>query len=154
MISRSNGVLFNGTGANLEGLSAARIDHLAQEDAIELQFASENIALAFIPEGAQVDWSSSDGSEKALAFAFRSDADTILKVSMGCGDELDCEETVTVQLAAGDWREVQIPLACFADKVDMAEIDKWLGFSSTAGSTIGLADVRTANANGSSENCE
>mmetsp|Transcript_5559 Transcript_5559/g.6780 ORF Transcript_5559/g.6780 Transcript_5559/m.6780 type:complete len:845 (-) Transcript_5559:1289-3823(-) len=153
LVSQSEGVLFNGTGANLDGVTASRLDHLAQEDAIALTFSADNVALAFLPEGQTVDWSTELSEGKALSFAFRSDQQTPLTVSMGCTDGLVCEQSLEVQLAAGDWREVNVPLACFAEAVDLSKIDTWIGFSSDAGASFGLADIRTTSTSTNSESC-
>ena len=153
LVSQTEGVLFNGTGANLDGLTASRLDHLAQEDAIALSFSAENVALAFLPEGQTVDWSTDLSEGKALSFAFRSDQATALTVSMGCGDGLICVHSHELQLAAGDWREIKIPLACFADADDLSAIDSWLNFSSTAGASFGLADIRTTSTSLGPDQC-
>ena len=53
----SEGVLFNGSTANVAGLSASRTDHLAQEDALLLKFSADDARLVFLPDGEPVDWS-------------------------------------------------------------------------------------------------
>lgn len=78
---------------------------------------------------------------------------TPLTVSMGCTDGLICAQSLEVQLAAGSWREVNVPLACFADAVNLSEIDTWIGFSSVPGASFGLADIRTTNTSTGSESC-
>ncbi len=153
LVSSEEAVLFNGTGANLSGLTASRTDHLAQEDAIALNFTSADAGLAFLPEGGRVDWSEDLAAEKSLTFAFKAEQATPLTVSMGCGEGLVCAASQTVQLDAGDWREVRIPLACFADNIDLEAIDSWLVFSSVPGASVGIGDVRTTAGTSGLENC-
>lgn len=153
LVSQEEGVIFNGTGANLDGLTATRIDHLAQEDAIALSFSDDNSGLAFLPEGESVDWSSELAEDKALTFAFKSEQATSIKVSMGCGDGLVCSASEELGLPAGDWREVSIPLSCFSDNVRLSAIDSWLVFSSTAGASFGISDIRTTNVASNNQGC-
>ena len=142
LVSATEGVLFNGTGANVTGLAATRTDHLAQEDAIALAFTSTDGALAFIPDGSSVDWSAELADGKALAFAVKADTDMDLVFGMGCGPAASCAVEQNLSIAAGDWREVQIPLACFGGAVDLANINQPIALSVAQTGTLGVADVR------------
>ena len=142
LVSPAEGLIFNGTTANLVGLSGTRIDHMAQEDGIGLVFEADDVALAFIPDGASVDWSTELADGKALAFAVRSESDTRLSIGLQCGSDLSCAASVERDVAAGDWREVQIPLQCLSDGIDMTKLDAPLQFSARKGDEIGIADVR------------
>ncbi len=142
LISDAEGVIFNGTGANLDGLTATRSDHLSQEDSIELAFTKDGRALSFIPEGSSVDWSSELADGKALAFAVKSKSEINLNVGLGCAPGLECKATEAITVAKGDWREVQIPLRCYAAEVDLSKVDKSLLFAAPSGAQIGLADIR------------
>ena len=154
LTSESESVIFTGATANLDGLTASRIDHLAQEDGLKLAFAKGDMALAFLPEGDSVDWSEKLVADGALAFAVKTDADTDLTVGLGCQNGPQCAASQMVPLPGGDWREVQIPLSCFAETADLSAIMSALVFSAPKGSTIGLADIRIVNPNGSSAECE
>lgn len=154
LVSNQEGVVFNGSSANLDGLSASRIDHLAQEDGLNLAFNKDGKALAFMPENGVVDWSANLQADEAIGFAFRSDEATSLTVGLGCRPGLECKATQEVSLPAGDWREVKLPLRCFAGDSDLASIETALVFSAAAGSTVGLADVRLVSIDASTPDCQ
>jgi len=141
LVSEAEGVIFNGTRANLDGLSGARTDHLAQEDGIALSFTADGVSLAFLPEGGSVDWSGEIEAGKALGFAVKTEDTTALSVGLGCRSG-ECKVSQSVDIAAGDWREVAIPLSCFSEGVDLSDITEGLSFSAPAGAKIGLADIR------------
>ncbi len=152
LVSASESVLFNGTGANLDALTATRTDHLAQEDAISLAFQGP-AALAFIPEGQAVEWSDELAEGRALGFAFKAQASIELTIGMGCGSDLNCEASQQRALQAGDWREVRIPLSCFADSTDLSQIEKSISFVAPAGADFALADIRLVPVTDTAETC-
>jgi hypothetical protein len=89
-----------------------------------------------------VDWSSELADGKALAFAVKSKSEINLNVGLGCAPGLECKATEAITVAKGDWREVQIPLRCYAAEVDLSKVDKSLLFAAPSGAQIGLADIR------------
>ncbi len=137
--------IFNGTAANLEGVSATRTDHLAQEDAIALVATRPGTGLAFLTEGGTVDWSDEADAGKALAFAAKSMADTTLELGLECDAAGTCEATQRVIVAAGDWREIKVPLTCFASRTDLGALDAALVFGLAGPAEIAIADVRLVN---------
>lgn len=142
LVSGEEGVIFTGTGANLEGLSATRTDHLAQEDGISLTFTQDGAGLAFIPEDVSVDWSAELSEGKALGFAVKSDADVNVMVGLECNNGLNCAATATKAVDQGDWREVQVPLSCFGKTADLSNLVSPLVFSASAGASLAIADIR------------
>lgn len=152
LVSASEGVLFNGTAANLDALTATRTDHLAQEDAISLAFQGP-AALAFIPEGQTVDWSDEFTEGRALGFAFKAQAPVDLAIGMGCSSDLECEASQQRALSAGDWREVRIPLSCFAESTDLSQIKRSISFVAPAGAVFALADIRLVSNTDAAEIC-
>lgn len=146
-------VLFNGTGANVDGLSATRSDHLAQEDGIALRASSSGAGLAFMPEGKTVNWSTDAASGKALAFALKSDAGSQLEIGFVCRDGSACAAAETITVSPGDWHEVKIPLSCFASQIDLRDITSALLFTINGAANIGIADIRLVNATPDSADC-
>jgi len=142
LVSGEEGVIFTGTGANLEGLSATRTDHLAQEDGISLTFTQDGAGLAFIPEDVSVDWSAELSEGKALGFAIKSGADVSVTVGLECNNGLNCAATATRTVDQGDWREVQVPLSCFGKSVDISNLVSPLVFTAPAGASLAIADIR------------
>ena len=153
LVSAEEGVLLNGATANLDGLAARRIDHLSQEDAFLLEFTREGRALAFQPEGEIVDWSAEAAAGKALALAVKPSEDTEITIGLQCQD-FDCDAVQTVSVDAGDWREAQLPLGCFAELgVDLSALDGAITFSAPAGTSIGVGNIRLVTPNGSDQSC-
>ena len=152
LVSASETVLFNGIGANLDALTATRTDHLAQEDAINLAFQGP-AALAFNPEGQTVDWSGELAEGKALGFAFKAGAPVDLAIGIGCDSDLECEASQQRALPAGDWREVRIPLSCFAETTELSQIARSISFGAPAGAFFALADIRLVPGADEAESC-
>jgi beta-glucosidase len=143
LVSGDEAVVFNGMAANLDGLAAGRADHVAQEDALSLDFSADGNALAFLPDGASVDWSRELAEGMGLAFAIRSARGVDLRVAMGCGDAGPCKAETRLDIAPGQWRETLVPLACFAGQgIDFGNISSALRFSAPAGTQFDLADIR------------
>jgi len=153
LISDEEDVLFNGSGANLRALTASRADHLAQEDGIYLNFRGTGAALAFIPGGGPVDWSTELADGQALAFAVKSEADIDLSLGLNCESYGVCDASESVAIASGDWREVQVPLTCFSRYADLSNINRAITFASGEGVQLGLADVRLVTLTGSVHTC-
>ncbi len=152
LVAGSEGVIFNGTGANLDALTGTRTDHLAQEDAISLRFVDDGAALVFMPEGRSVDWSGEAADGMALGFAVKTDAITPLTLAMGC-EAGSCATSQTLSLEPGDWREVAVPLSCFAGSVDLSDIRQGISFSAPAGTLLALADIRLVQPTGQAQTC-
>ncbi len=153
LVSANEGVLLNGTGANLDGLSARRVDHQGQEDAFMLTFTADGHALAFLPEGSDVDWSPALTQGKALAFAVRSDSAVKLTVGVQC-EGLDCVASRTFDVPAGQWGEMQFALSCIAGAgVDLSGLDRALVFTAPAGSVVGVGNVRLVNTSTGGADC-
>ncbi len=134
--------LLNGTSANTQGLSAVRVDHLAQEDALALTWRAEGASLAFLPEGEAQDWSREANGAMELGFAVRAASDTELVVAMGCTMDGPCADQVTIRVPASDWREVRLALSCFQPEVDFTALPGAITLRAGPGSEIGLANVR------------
>lgn len=142
LMSQAESVVFNGSSANIPGLAAGRVDHLAQEDGLSLAFSADGAGIAFIPDGASVDWSSAVDEGKMLGFAVQSDADVTLTVSMVCAEgTTDCAAPQTVDVSAGQWNEYRVPAACLVTG-DASAMTTPLMLAAPAGARIGLADIR------------
>jgi len=153
LTSSDEGVLFNGSTANVTGLSATRTDHLAQEDAIALTFVEAKASLAFLSEGRAVNWLDAVEQGKALGFAFKSDESVTLNVQLGCHGNAVCGSLQKISLDAGDWREEMISLTCFRDEVDFSSIDGGLVFSVDAPSAFAISDIRLVKSSGEARSC-
>lgn len=154
LIAQDEGVLFNGSTANVSGLAAKRTDHLAQEDAISLSFTGDEAKLAFLPDGGTADWSDAAEQNKAIGFAFKSDQRTSLLIEFGCRGEAGCDTSNSIQLEAGDWREEILALSCIQSETDLTSIDGGLMFSSAADVTFAIADIRLVSMAEQEGSCE
>jgi beta-glucosidase len=140
VMTATDSAIFNGSSANVDGLAASRMDHRAQEDAFKLDFSGDGARLVFLTEGRSVQWAQRRDSS-ALRFFVSSDADTDFTVTLTCEDQADCEAPYAMNVQSGDWREVSIPLTCFADEVDLSSPSFRLNFRVSAPVTLGLAEI-------------
>lgn len=153
LASRDEWVIFTGTAANLDGLSAKRADHLAQEDGILLTTSRSDAGLAFLPERESVDWSKELAAGKAIALALSTSKSTTLTVGLNCDDAIECDASQSVDLEAGNWREVQIPLSCFAASMDLSDIRRSIILTADTITELGIADVRLVNPASTEQSC-
>ena len=154
LVSNSeSGAIFNGVGANITGLSVSRTDHLAQEDAIALKVGKTGVGLQFVPDGETIDWSSQLSDGYALAFAFKSAENTNLIVGIECTNDLECVGKQKLNLVAGDWREVKIPLSCLSTGVDFANIQSGVLFSTDGVAEFSLSELRLEDLGNMEQEC-
>ena len=146
-------MLLNGTGANLEGLTARRTDHLGQEDAFLLDFSAPGHALAFLPEGADVDWSDALAQGKALGFAAKTRTAAAVTLGVGCGPET-CKNLQIIQLEPGDWREVSVPLSCLGAVDGLLKISEGINFSASPGTQVAFGNIRLVSPAEDMQSCE
>ena len=142
LMSDDNSVIFTGVTANLKKLKASRVNHLAQDDAISLEFLDGSASLAFLPEGGHVDWSSALEQGKSIGVSMRSDTDTVLSVRMGCEAHNQCKAVQNITLKAGPWREIKLPLSCVADSLDLSRVANPIEFGLAKAGQVDIGNVR------------
>ncbi|MFC7292594.1 glycoside hydrolase family 3 protein [Hirschia litorea] len=128
-------------------IKVGRVDYLAQEDALKLEWQSDlssTTKAAFYADTPFDLFRESNGAmELAFAVTSLNEDDVDLQVQLGCSRTDECAPALNVNAQAGVWNEVRVSLSCFADQgVDMAQLDSILSISAEAGSVIGLGDVR------------
>ena len=153
LVSSDEGVLFAGTTANLSGLAATRVDHLAQEDAINLAFEQGDRGISFQPDNNDFDWAQAAAEGLALEFAFKSATDVALQLRFGCGGSLNCAVNESLTLPAGDWREVSVPLACMQEALSSADGAALL-FGAETATAFGLGSIRLGQAADDAGDCQ
>jgi beta-glucosidase len=121
------------------------VDRDAQEDARRVTFGARGGAWK-IAAPTPTDLSRESNAGYALTIGYRIDRapSSPLRVAIGCGERCGAE----LPLAAapvGGWREVAIPLRCFADKgVDMRRVTTPMALVSGGAATVSLSAVRIA----------
>lgn len=154
------------TGAELSSLAkdsgvvaVRKVDHQAQEDAVELAFPDSGGAAALVGNET-TDLSRETGGQLELSFAFKADAigDSRLGLGVLCGEGEDCSGMIEVTGAlkkseGAGWRRMRITLSCFADAgADMSKITAPLALESSGAATVAVAGVRLVqDANGTQD---
>ena len=141
-------------------VAVRRVDHQAQEDAVELTFPAGGGAAALIANET-TDLSRETVGQLELSFAFRADRVGESRLGLGvlCGAAGDCsgmlELTDSVKAAEGaGWRRMRIALACFADAgADMSSVTAPFAMESKGAAAIAIADIRLVQDADGAKNC-
>ncbi|WP_207764604.1 glycoside hydrolase family 3 protein [Hyphococcus luteus] len=141
------------TGADVSSLSedggavsVRRVDHQAQEDAIELSFPESGGAAA-LASGEAIDLSRETVGQLELSFAFRAEMfgegamDIGVLCGEGCAGMIDLGDVLREGEGAG-WRRMRVTLACFADAgADMSRLSAPFAIETHGAARIAIADV-------------
>ncbi len=126
------------------GLIVSKSDHLAQEDALRIQWTESNLDQLRISATSPSDMSRQANGAMELTFSAKSfkGAEAMVQIGM-CDADLSCDQTLSIRIAAGDWREYRISLSCFGNLgVDLSKISAAFMIRAEQGVDIGLSDVR------------
>jgi len=154
------------TGADLSSLAkdsgvvgVRKVDHQAQEDAVELAFPDDGGAAALIGNET-IDLSRETVGQLELSFAFNAETMGESRVGLGvlcgaadgCSGMLDLTDELKGAEGAG-WRRMRITLACFADAgADMSALTTPFAIEASGPATIAVADIRLVqDANGAKD---
>ena len=138
------------------GLIISKTDHMAQEDAIRIKWTKEDNGQLRISNTEAINLSRQSNGAMELAFAAKafSGSNASLQIAM-CEANTNCEQTLDIPIAAGDWQEYRISLSCFeALGVDMSEIASIMMITANAGTDIGLGNVRLESDTDAQASCE
>jgi beta-glucosidase len=152
--------LARGVGASDSGrLTLTSTDERKQEDARQLRWSGTGQATAEITGAAPIDLSRQTNGQLSLAFEYRVAEAPSAEVTLGMGCGPSCSGTLPITptlrgAARGQWRHLDIPLACFAGAgASMSRV--WTPFAlRTAGKlTLSIANVRLESGAAGTANC-
>ena len=125
------------------GLIFSKIDHMAQEDALRINWTRSDGDYFRISSSNSNDMSRQSNGAMELTFNAKSfdNSDAIVKIGQ-CDNRINCDNTIDIKIS-GDWREYRISLSCFEKLgVDMTKVTSALLIKGQKGVDIGLSDVR------------
>ena len=129
--------------SSVGGLIISKTDHVAQEDALRINWTKSDGDYFRISSVNPNDLTRQSNGAMKLAFNAKSftNNDAILQIGQ-CDDSDNCNKTLEIKVS-GDWKEYIISLSSFEDLgVDMSKIISSILIKAQAGVDIGLSNVR------------
>ena len=129
--------------SSVGGLIISKTDHVAQEDALRINWTKSDGDYFRISSVKPNDLTRQSNGAMKLAFNAKSftNSDAILQIGQ-CDDSDNCNKTLEIKVS-GDWNEYIISLSSFEDLgVDMSKIISSILIKAQAGVDIGLSNVR------------
>ncbi|MDG2475584.1 MAG: glycoside hydrolase family 3 N-terminal domain-containing protein, partial [Flavobacteriaceae bacterium] len=129
--------------SSVGGLIISKTDHLAQEDALRINWTKSDGDYFRISSVKSNDLTRQSNGAMKLAFNAKSftGSDSILQIGQ-CDESLNCDKTLEIKLSV-DWQEYMIPLSNFEELgIDMSKITSSILIKAEAGIDIGLSNVR------------
>ncbi len=126
------------------GLIISKTDHMAQEDALRIQWTKSDGDQMRISSASPNDMSRQANGAMELTFSAKSfnASDAVVQIGM-CGSDAACDKTLDITISGDDWKEYRISLSCFANLgVDMGKVSSALMITADEGVDIGLSDIR------------
>lgn len=139
-------------GARIEpqgALTQSRVDRVAQEDSLRIAFTGTGAASVSIEEAKPVDLSRESNGQLSLILEYRVTAAPTAPVTLGMTGGKTAAMPVTGALKGpvGQWRQLAIPLRCFADAgVDMKAVARPATIATTGRLDIDVSGLRIASA--------
>ncbi len=125
------------------GLIVSKTDHLAQEDALRINWTKSDGDYLRISSNKPSDMARQTNGAMELTFNAKSFTDTDAIVQIGQTDENTNGENVLEIFISGDWKEYRISLSCFEKLgIDMSKITSVLTLKGLKGVDIGIGNVR------------
>lgn len=130
--------------ASVGGLLVSKTDHLAQEDALRINWTLSDYDQLSVSTASPSDMSRQANGAMELTFSAKSfkGNDAIVKIGM-CSEGAACDQTLDINIVANEWQEYRISLSCFANLgVDMSKVGTALMVTAGEGVDIGLSNIR------------
>mgnify|MGYP006240837509 FL=1 len=125
------------------GLIVSKTDHLAQEDALRINWTKSDGDYLRISSNKPSDMARQTNGAMELTFNAKSFTDTDAIVQIGQTDENTNGENALEIFISGDWKEYRISLSCFEKLgIDMSKITSVLTLKGFKGVDIGIGNVR------------
>jgi beta-glucosidase len=127
----------------------SRVDRTAQEDSLRLAFAGGGMASAAIEEARPIDVTRESNGQLSLLVEYRVTTAPSGTVTLGMAGTRAASVPITGALGGptGQWRQLAVPLQCFADGgVAMGQVTKPWIVSTSGRLGIDISSVRIASA--------
>jgi beta-glucosidase len=129
--------------SSVGGLILSKTDHMAQEDALRVNWTKSDGDYFRISSVEPDDLTRQSNGAMKLAFNAKSfnGSDSIIQIGQ-CDDGSNCDNTLVFKIS-GDWNEYLIPLSDFEELgLDMSKITSALIIKAEGGTDIGLSNIR------------
>ena len=129
--------------SSVGGLIISKTDHMAQEDALRINWTKSDGDYFRISSVKPNDLTRQSNGAMKLAFNAKSftGSDSTLQIGQ-CDDSFNCDKTLEIKIS-GEWQEYLIPLSNFEELgIDMSKIISSILIKAEAGVDIGLSNVR------------
>ncbi|MCT8002046.1 exo 1,3/1,4-beta-D-glucan glucohydrolase [Sphingomonas sanguinis] len=139
-------------GARLDlagAVQQTRIDRAAQEDSLRFTFTGSGPGSAVIEEAKPIDVTREANGQLSLLLDYRVTVAPTDAVTLGMegGKPASVPITGALKGALGEWRQLAVPLRCFADGgVDMATVSKPWVIATEGKLTLDISSIRIASA--------
>ena len=129
--------------SSVGGLIISKTDHMAQEDALRINWTKSDGDYFRISSVKPNDLSRQSNGAMKLAFNAKSFTGSNSTLLIGqCDDSVNCDKTLEIKIS-GDWKEYMINLSSFEELgIDMSKITSAILIKADAGIEIGLSNVR------------
>ena len=129
--------------SSVGGLIISKTDHMAQEDALRINWTKSDGDYFRISSVKPNDLTRQSNGAMKLAFNAKSftGSDSTLQIGQ-CDDSFNCNKTLEIKISV-EWKEYLIPLSNFEELgIDMSKIISSILIKAEAGVDIGLSNVR------------
>ena len=129
--------------SSVGGLIISKTDHMAQEDALRINWTKSDGDYFRISSVKPNDLTRQSNGAMKLAFNAKSftGSDSTLQIGQ-CDDSFNCDKTLEIKISS-EWEEYLIPLSNFEELgIDMSKIISSILIKAEAGVDIGLSNVR------------
>ena len=129
--------------SSVGGLIISKTDHMAQEDALRINWTKSDGDYFRISSVKPNDLTRQSNGAMKLAFNAKSftGSDSSLQIGQ-CDDSFNCDKTLEIKISS-EWQEYLIPLSNFEELgIDMSKIISSILIKAEAGVDIGLSNVR------------
>ena len=129
--------------SSVGGLIISKTDHMAQEDALRINWTKSDGDYFRISSVKPNDLTRQSNGAMKLAFNAKSftGSDSTLQIGQ-CDDSFNCDKTLEIKISS-EWKEYLIPLSNFEELgIDMSKIISSILIKAEAGVDIGLSNVR------------
>ena len=129
--------------SSVGGLIISKTDHMAQEDALRINWTKSDGDYFRISSVKPNDLTRQSNGAMKLAFNAKSFAGSDYTLQIGqCDDSFNCDKTLEIKISS-EWEEYLIPLSNFEELgIDMSKIISSILIKAEVGVDIGLSNVR------------
>lgn len=135
-----------------DGISETRVDHQAQEDAVQYAFPADGGTVS-IRDGSTHAYVREANADIELAVTLRTDTPGAVELGMMCGDA-PCSDFQPLEpsVTAGEWSEIRVSLTCF-EGADLENVTAPLAIRASGEASLAISGARLVEDADGQETC-